>query len=112
MSQHRWRVVSVNSLLPQLQGPQQGPQVAGQQQDETVAQQDVTSHETVVAEAVTKSRNKRDTANVALRATTRSFTTLYLIYLISYVILSYLLRRADARGVRVFPPLHFFLQTE
>ena len=71
MSQHRWRVVSVNSLLPQLQGPQQGPQVAGQQQDETVAQQDVTSRETVVAEAVTKSRNKRDTANVALRATTR-----------------------------------------
>jgi hypothetical protein len=65
------KVVSVNSLLPQLQGPQQGPQVAGQQQDETVAQQDVTSHETVVAEAVTKSRNKRDTANVALRATTR-----------------------------------------
>jgi hypothetical protein len=65
---------SVNSLLPQLQGPQQGPQVAGQQQDETVAQQDVTSHETVVAETVTKSRNKRDTANVALRATTSSIS--------------------------------------
>ena len=48
--------------------------MAEQQHDETVAQQDVTSRETVVAEAVTKSRNKRDTANVALRATTRSIS--------------------------------------
>ena len=48
--------------------------MAGQQHDETVAQQDVTSRETVVAEVVTKSRNKRDTANVALRATTQSIS--------------------------------------
>ena len=54
-SRTQWRVIrrtvgpcidraSVNSLLPQLQGPQQGrgPQVAGQQHEETVAQQDVT----------------------------------------------------------------------
>jgi hypothetical protein len=41
--------------------------VAGRQHDETVAQQDVTSHEKVVAETVTKSRNMRDTAYVALR---------------------------------------------
>ena len=43
--------------------------MAGQQHDETVAQQDVTSHEKVVAETVTKSRNMRDTSYVALRAT-------------------------------------------
>ena len=44
--------------------------MAGQQHDETVAQQDVTSHEAVVAETVTRSRDMRDTAYVALRATT------------------------------------------
>ena len=74
--------------------------MAGQQHDETVAQQDVTSRETVVAEVVTKSRNKRDTANVALRATTRRYMLASAMVMLLIVLLLIFVHPPDTRDLK------------